>query len=193
MGRGIDMDANETVRRLTLLRKAQRKAASYGRAKAAGTASPPCDPRQILFTEAGLKRVPSRAWLVQWLAQQAIERMLLRPGPALLLLRVTAFIGERKGVAWIGGRTLRALSGRNKKTFERDRRALTAPWTIDGAWYPPLFRIVLVGRGLKRRVHWVPLEAGWTPFIALLDAGSRAEKEEARAPRGLAPGAGPPG
>jgi hypothetical protein len=153
---------------------------------ARGRDSPPCDPREILFKHLGdrlkLKGPPSRAWFIQWLAQQAVPLLLGGPGPALLLLQVTSRVHGEKRYAWIASRTLTALFGCDPETMKRYRRTLTAPWQLAGEWFPPLFRLRLVGQGqqgLRRRVHWVPVEAGWAAFLKLVDEASRAVSDDA--------------
>ena len=203
-GRRPPMDMAR-IRQLRAQQQAHQDA--FEQAVQAGIDSNPCTPWWVLYQHAKdhWSRTPqypyTRQWLIQWLAQQAIERHLHTPGAALLLLRVTAHIGTgepgEKGkkpgyrFAWIPSTTLRAISGRSENAFERDRRALTAPIRIGEHWDPPLFRIELIGRKLKRRIRWVPLDAGWQPFIRRLDEGSRAEKEAARAARQAVPTAAP--
>jgi hypothetical protein len=130
-----------------------------------------------------LRRRTSRAWFIQWLTQQAIAPLLGGAGPALLLLQITNHISERKGYAWISSRTLQAMSGCNEKTLGQHRRVLTAPCRIAGETFPPLFRIELVGRGLRRRVRWWALHNGWRPFLLLLDEATRAVQDEVQTAR----------
>ncbi len=145
-----------------------------------------CLPWVVFDEEIGprlkLKKRTSRAWFIQWLTQQAIAPLLRGAGPALLLLQITSHIGP-KGFAWISSRTLRAISGCNTNTLDRHRRVLTAPWHVAGETFPPLFRIELVGRGLKRRIRWWALQNGWRPFLLLLDEATRTVKDEVQAAR----------
>lgn len=172
---------------LARVRTARRQRDARAEAVAQGRDSPTCDPREILFKLLGKqlrlkKGPPSRAWFIQWLAQQAVPRLLGGPGPALLLLQVTSRVNGKTGYAWIASRTLTALIGCDPETVKRYRRSLTAPWQIAGEWFPPLFRLRLVGqgqRGLRRRVHWIPIEAGWAAFLELVDEASRAVTDEA--------------
>ncbi len=39
-------------------------------------------------------------------------------------------------------------------------RVLTEPWFFAGHWHPPLYRV--------EGDRWVPLEAGWRPFLDAL-------------------------
>ncbi len=158
-------------------------------AAARGRASPACLPWEVCSRVLGrrlqLTRPPSRAWFIQWLAQQAVPPLLGGPGPALLLLQVTSRVHAKTGYAWIASRTLTALLGCNADTLKGYRRTLTAPWRIPGGpadWRPPLFRLQLVGqgrRGRRRQVHWIPIEAGWVAFLQRLDTASREVTAEA--------------
>ena len=137
-----------------------------------------CRPWEIFDEVVGprlkLKKRTSRAWLIQWLTQQALAPAVGGPGPALLLLHVTARLAVTPGYAWISSRTLRALAGCNVKTLERHRRVLTAPRHLGDESFPPLFHIELVGGYARRGIHWWALAAGWRPFLLGLDQATRA-------------------
>ena len=97
-------------------------------AEAAPGADEHCNPRLVFADVLGRKK-PSRAQLVEHLAQQ-FPGGLLRPGPAQLLLGVTAHLNDRDGAeavgglkgsassanptAWIGRRSIAAFAKREK-------------------------------------------------------------------------------
>ena len=191
---GLDGEAPAGVDGKARRRPAQRPArapetGAKAEVVARDRASPACRPwkvcAQVLGGRLQLTRPPSRAWFIQWLAQQAVPPLLGGLGPTVLLLQVTSRVHPKTGYAWIASRTLTALFGCDPDTVKRYRRTLTAPWRIPGdpaAWWPPLFRLQPVGqgqRGLRRRVHWIPVEAGWVAFLQLLDTASRVVTAEA--------------
>jgi len=147
-----------------------------GRAEAAalaGTAPGACPGRSSTrcWGAAEAHETAQPAWFVQWLAQQAVPRLLgdrARPPAAL---------GGQPGPHEEGVRLDRqpdpiGAPRCNAETLEGHRRTLTSPWRIPGgprSGGPP----VPTGargagrRGLRRRVHWVrSRRAGWRSSIS---------------------------
>jgi hypothetical protein len=155
---------------------------SYVEAVRWGQEDKACDPCAILQAHLDWRSRPSVPRLVHWLVQQAPEA-LLKPGPTLLLLRVASYLNAKSGSAWIGRRTLAALSDQDRKTTDTHAVTLTRPWQSEGDWFPPLFRLQLRGWGSKRLVHWIPLDKGWQAFIAVVALHAKARKEFAREAR----------
>jgi hypothetical protein len=159
---------------------------------AAGEASKPCDPKQVVcVVRQRIDRKPprrqlSRAQTGEWLVQAGVDAV-LGAEAALLLLRVTSYVSRNhktsKLYAWIGRSKLALVAGHHRKTVDVHARKLTGPLLYNDAWHPPLFRIDLIGRGLKRRAEWIPLLDGWRQLIEHLASVAQARKDAEEAKR----------